>query len=123
MCRLLGRCHPVDPVTSVVGDVPDALSEQVCHASIKMGRYDCGPGYVCLKGDQEPELVGEAHAACSCRTISVRLSLHNHPAVSMLLGAALNVAFLQLNTHLVQCIFLQLLIQPHRLQHPAAPTS
>ena len=57
MCRLLGRCHPIDAVTSVVGDVPDALSEQVCHASVKMGRYDCGPGYVCLKGDQEPELV------------------------------------------------------------------
>ena len=88
MCRLLGRCHPVDAVTSVVGDVPDALSEQVCHVSVKRGSYDCGSGYVCLKGDQEPELVRHVPASSCCKR-SLRSSLHYHSALFML-GVALS---------------------------------
>ena len=101
VCSLLGRCHPIDPVTSVVGDVPGALSQQVCHVSLKWGSYDCG-AWLRVPQGRSGARAGEAHTACSCCPHSPQSSLHKHSALSMLLGVALNGASAQLITQPAQ---------------------
>lgn len=58
--RLLGRCHPLDPVTLQPQAVPEDLADQVCHAKHAAGTYNCGEDYVCLNGDYEAADVSAA---------------------------------------------------------------
>ena len=53
VCRLLGRCHPLDPSTLQPEAVPENMTDQVCNSAQFPGTYDCGDGYVCLNGDYE----------------------------------------------------------------------
>ena len=53
VCRLLGRCHPLDPSTLQPEAVPENMTDQVCNSVQSSGTYICGDGYVCLNGDYE----------------------------------------------------------------------
>lgn len=57
MHRLLGRCHPLDPVTLEPQAVPETLTDQVCNSNHAAGTYNCGEGYVCLNGNYEAAYV------------------------------------------------------------------
>ena len=55
--RLLGRCHPLDPVSLAPQAVPEGLTDQVCNVKGTAGTFNCGEGYVCLNGHYEAAYV------------------------------------------------------------------
>ncbi len=70
VCRLLGRCHPLDPSTLQPEAVPENMTDQVCNSVQSSGTYDCGDGYVCLNGDYEAFYVSTSCQAWGSISVS-----------------------------------------------------
>lgn len=73
VCRLLGRCHPLDPVTLEPQGVPEELADQVCNAKHAVGTYNCGEGYVCLNIDHEAADVSHSNRDSVILTCTILL--------------------------------------------------